>query len=73
MFQFNKSAHLLVASALCAAALMLPVAAQAHGKRNDATKVVDATVLPARKVLHGAKKVGESAVRRVGHMGKQIF
>ena len=83
MSQFNKNAHLLIATALCGT-LLLPVAAQAHGKRNDATKVTDATILPPRKVVHATKKsgkkalhfgkkTGESAERRVGHVGKQIF
>ncbi len=83
MPRFNKTAHLFIATALCGA-LLLPVAAQAHGKRNDATKVTDATILPAKKVVHGTKKSGKkafhfgkktskSAERRVSHVGKQII
>lgn len=83
MSQFNKPAHLLVATTLCIVSI-LPVAAQAHGKRNDATKVTDAVTLPPRKVahtakkdghkaLHGTKKAGESVEHGIGRLGKKIF
>ncbi len=71
MSQFNTS-RLFVAAALCAVSL-LPVAAQAHGKRNDATKVTDAAVLPVRKVAHFGKRTTHSAAERVGHVTRQIF
>lgn len=82
MSQSNTVARLLVGSAL-GVILVLPIAAQASGKKHEARKVVDSTTLPAKKalhatkksgkkVLHSAKKDGEAAEHRIGHMSKQI-